>query len=299
MFLLRFWEHLKSSNIYFYTKAFRFLSHCSNYQTKKMKKTLSLTLVLLTFVTMFVQAQNKTTYAHVAFHKLKPGHTIEEAIALEKKWKIVHNMRKDAGLIGAWAVYTIDNLRKTPSVDFDYMSVNFSNDLNTIEQYPMDKYAALVAKDLSLGNLVEETAKVQSISYTALVKQIDGTPSANSLNSVISMEVFKTSVTNYLNYVEFEKQMKNIHLDRVNAGEIQEWNFWQTIAPLADDSKGQFTAFTFYKDLAHLDSPATTTLESVKKRMNLTPDQFLKKIDGLRTITQNVIFKYSLGTFGE
>lgn len=264
-----------------------------------MKKTLSLTLILVTFLTLFAQAQNKTVYAHVAYHKLKPGHTIEEAIALEKRWKTIHKIRQQAGIITGWAVYTIVDQHKSPSIDFDYMSVNFSTDLNTIGVYPMDKYTELVAKDLSYATILEESSKVQSIIHTGIAKKTDGTPAANDLNSILSMEVMKTSLPNYFNYVELEKQMKNVHLDRVAAGEIQEWSIWQTVAPYADDSKGQFTTFTSYKDLAHLDAPVVTTLESVKKRMNLTPDQFLKKIDGLRNITQNVIFKYSVGTFGE
>lgn len=264
-----------------------------------MKKSLTLTLILITLVSLFAHAQTKPVYALVAFHKLKPGHTIDEAMAMENKWKTIQKIRKEAGLITNWGVYTIVNGHKTPSIDFDYMSVNFSSDLNTISVYPMDKFTALVAKDLSFANIVEETAKIQTISYSNTSKKIDGTPSANDFNAILSMEVFKTSLPNYFNYVEFEKQMKNIHLDRIAAGEIQEWSFWQTVAPLADDSKGQFTAFTSYKDYAHIDAPIGTTIDSAKKRMNLTPDQLLKKMDGLRSMTQNALMKYTVGTFGE
>lgn len=264
-----------------------------------MKRITFLTLALIACFALCLQAQNKPLYANVAFHKLKPGHTLDEAMTIEKKWKTIHKIRREAGLISGWSVYTIVNGYKTPSIDFDYISVNFSSDLNSIGQYPLDKYAALVAKDLSYANIVQETAEVQSILYNNIVKFVDGTPSSNDLNSVVSMEVFKTTIPNILNYVEFEKQMKNIHQDRINAGEIQEWNFWQTIAPLADDSKGQFTAFTFYKDLAHLDSPIATTIDSAKKRMNLNVDQLLKKMDTLRSMTQNVILQYSVGTWNE
>lgn len=264
-----------------------------------MKRLFTLILLLCAISTTTMLAQNKPLYANVAFHKLKPGHTLDEALAIEKKWKTIHKIRKEAGLISGWSVYTIVNGYKTPSIDWDYISVNFSSDLNTIGQYPMDKYAALVAKDLSFATIGEETAKVQSISYNNIVKFVDGTPSSNDLQSIISMEVFKSSVPNYFIYPEFEKQMKNIHQDRINAGEIQEWNFWQTIAPLADDSKGQFTAFTFYKDLAHVDAPNNTTIESLKKRMNLSPEQFLKKIDGLRNLTQNCLLQYAMGTWNE
>jgi hypothetical protein len=264
-----------------------------------MKKITAIWLLLLSSISFMVYSQNKPVYANVAFHKIKPGHTLDEALALEKKWKTIHLIRRQAGIISGWSVYSILNGYKTPSIDFDYISVNFSSDLNTITQYPMDKYAALVAKDLSFANIIEETSKVQSIQYNVIAKFVDGTPNSNDLNSIISMEVFKTSIPSYFNYLDFEKQMKNVHQDRVNAGEIQEWSFWQTVAPVAEDSKGQFTAFTFYKDMAHLDAATNVMIDSAKKRMNLTPEQFLKKIDSLRTITQNTLLQYAMGTWNE
>ncbi|MEY3646098.1 MAG: hypothetical protein RL127_806, partial [Bacteroidota bacterium] len=48
-----------------------------------------------------------------------------------------------------------------------------------------------------------------------------------------------------------------------------------------------------------VDAPIGTTIDSAKKRMNLTPGQLLKKMDGLRSMTQNALMRYTVGTFGE
>lgn len=264
-----------------------------------MKKffTWAICLIGLIAFSIHVQAQEKPVYANVAFHKLKPGHSLEEAMNLEKRWKTIHLIRKDLGLINAWGAFPIIHGYKTPSIDYDYISVNVSSDLNKITQYPMDKYQELVKKDPSFANILTETEKVQSVTNNILVKLLEGTGSSNDLGSIIMMETMKTTVSNYLSYVNFEKQMKGVHQDRIKAGEIQEWSFWQTIVPVADDSKGQFTAFTYFKDLAHLDGGGNGFIQSAQKRTKLTTEQLLKKMDQLRQINQMVIFQYAVGTW--
>ena len=72
-----------------------------------MKRITFLTLALIACFALSLQAQNKPLYANVAFHKLKPGHTLDEAMAIEKKWKTIHKIRREAGLISGWSVYTL------------------------------------------------------------------------------------------------------------------------------------------------------------------------------------------------
>jgi hypothetical protein len=73
-----------------------------------MKK---LTLLFVAFfaLTASAFAQEKPIYINIAYHKVKPGHTVEEAIAIEKRWKLVHEKRKSLGVITGWAAYTILN----------------------------------------------------------------------------------------------------------------------------------------------------------------------------------------------
>jgi hypothetical protein len=262
-----------------------------------MKK-LTLLFIAIFAITASTFAQNKTIYINIAYHKLKPGHTVEEAIALEKRWKVIQEKRKAAGLITGWAAYSILNEYKSESVDYDYVSMNASYDLNTITQYPLDMFQALVKEDPSLFTLVEETAKVQSVMRNKLTKAIEYTGSSNDMNSVVLMETMKTTQANYLAYLDFERQVKAIHMDRIKAGNIQEWAFWQHLAPISYDGTGQFSTVTFFKDLSKLDFDATSIyINGAKKYMNLTPEQFTKKVNDLRETKQAVLLKYAVGTF--
>ncbi len=262
-----------------------------------MKK-LTLLFIAIFAITASTFAQNKPIYINIAFHKLKPGHTIDEAMALEKRWKVIHQKRKSLGLIGAWAVYTIVNEYKSESVDYDYVSMNASDDLNKITQYPADMAAGLLKEDPSFYTLMDDTEKVQSVIRNKITKVLETTGSSNDLNSVILMETMQTTQQNYFAYMDFERQVKAIQLDRIKAGNIQEWAFSQHLAPISYEGPGQFTTLTFFKDLSKLDFDASSIyINGAKKYMNLTPEQFTKKVGDLRVINQSVLLKYAVGTF--
>jgi hypothetical protein len=262
-----------------------------------MKK-LTLLFLAIFAITASTFAQNKPIYINIAFHKLKPGHTIEEAMALEKKWKVIHLKRKEAGLIGAWAVYPIMNEYKSESVDYDYVSLNASEDLNKLTQYPEAMGTALMKEDPSFYSLMDETLKVQSIVRNKLTKLIETTGASNDLNSIIMMETMHVTQQNYFAYMDFEKQIKAIQVDRIKAGNIQEWSFLQHLAPNSMDGPGQFTTITFFKDLSKLDFDSSSIyINGAKKYMNLTADQFTKKVGDLRTMNQSIMLKYAVGTF--
>jgi hypothetical protein len=262
-----------------------------------MKK---LTLLFVAFfaLTASVFAQEKPIYINIAFHKVKPGHTVEEAIAIEKRWKLVHEKRKSLGVITGWAAYTILNQYKSESVDYDYVSMNASYDLNTITQYPESMGAELIKQDPSLYTLIEDSEKTQSVIRNKITRALEYTGSSNDLNSVVLLESMQTTPGNYYAYIDFVKQVKAIQLDRIKAGIIQEWAFWKHLAPISADGSGQFTVVTFLKDLSKLDADSGTIYNNgAKKYMNMTPEQFNKRASDLRTVKQSVLVKYAVGTF--
>jgi hypothetical protein len=262
-----------------------------------MKK-IALLFLAIFAITTSTFAQSKPMYINIAFHKLKPGHTIEEAMAMEKRWKVIHQKRKSLGLIVAWAVYPIFNEYKSESVDFYYISSNASEDLNKITEFTADMGAALMKEDPSFFTILEETGKIQSVIRNKITKVLDATGPSNDLNSIILFETMKTTQANYLAYMDFEKQVKSIHQDRIKAGNIQEWSIEQHLAPISYDGTGQFSTFTFFKDLSKLDFDATSIyINGAKKYMNLTPEQFTKKVNDLRETKQSVLLKYAVGTF--
>ena len=69
---------------------------------KEMKKLItSLALVLLVSAATFAQ----TRYTMVAYHKLQPGKTMDDAIAIEKQYLPIHEARKAAGIIARNKVF--------------------------------------------------------------------------------------------------------------------------------------------------------------------------------------------------
>ncbi len=262
-----------------------------------MKNLILLFIAIFAFMaTSF--AQTKTTYINIAYHKLKPGHTIEEAMAIEKRWKIVHQKRQSLGLITGWGAYTILNQYQSQSVDYDYVSLNTSTDLNTITLYPEEMGAELIKQDPSLATLIDDTKKVQSVFRNNITKSIEFTGSSHDLNSVILVEAIQPTPGNLYTYIDYAKKVKSIQLDRIKAGNIQEWGLWQHLAPISTDCISQFTAVTFLKDLSKLDFDTSQIyINGAKKYMNLTPEQFTKKISEIREIKQSVLMKYEVGTF--
>jgi hypothetical protein len=190
------------------------------------------------------------------------------------------------------------NEYKSESVDYDYVSLNASEDLNKLTQYPEAMGTALMKEDPSFYSLMDETLKVQSIVRNKLTKVLEATGPSNDLNSIILMETMQVTQQNYFAYLDFEKQVKAIQLDRIKAGNIQEWSFWQHLAPISYEGSGQFTTVTFFKDLSKLDFDSSSIyINGAKKYMNLSPEQFTKKVGDLRSINQSVLLQYAVGTF--
>jgi len=258
------------------------------------------TLLFVAFfaLTASAFAQEKPIYINIAFHKLKPGHSIEEAMAIEKRWKLVHEKRKSLGVITGWAAYRILNEYKSESVDYDYVSMNASYDLNTITQYPESMGAELIKQDPSLYTLIEDSEKTQSVIRNKITKAIQYTGSSNDMNSVVLMESIQPNPGYNYAYIDWLKQAKAIQFDRIKAGAIQEWAIWQHLAPVSTDETGQFTAVTFMKDLSKLDFDSSSIyINGANKSMTMTPEQFTKKLTELRDIKHSVLLKYAVGTF--
>ena len=112
------------------------------------------------------------------------------------------------------------------------------------------------------------------------------------------METMKVTQQNYFAYLDFEKQVKAIQTDRIKADNIQEWAFLQHLTPISYEGSGQFTTLTFFKDLSKFDFDSSPVyIYGAKKYMNLTPEQFTKKVGDLRSINQSVLLQYAVGTF--
>ena len=182
-------------------------------------KQLLLTGVLALLLGNVTFGQNSPLYASVSFHKLVKGHTIEEAINIEKEWQQIQQIRKDAGLITGWAIFQNYGGIVSEGVDFDYISVDYGTDLDKIHSYPEDMWNDFVKKNPSASGLLTRTGEIQKIIRRSILAnvQVLGGPLVDQYYLFNNMKVADENADAY---EQFEKQVAKVHDERIKSGAI-------------------------------------------------------------------------------
>ena len=256
-----------------------------------MKKLLtSLALVLLVSAATFAQ----TRYTVVAFHKLQPGKTMDDAIAVEKKWLPLHNARKAAGIIDAWAMYVPYNNMKSEGIDFDYMTVNSGPDLDKLHTYPLELFADLAKNDPGLKNLVASTAKTQTILRHSIGKKITGTKVGTNKEHYLIFDMMK--VSDAAAYEAFEQKVLKVQEERVASGNISGWSFYKTLYPTSDDVRFNYTTVQSIEKLSNLDKMMDSYYAAIPKALGISPEEFMKQVTVKRSMSATMLTKIALMT---
>jgi hypothetical protein len=244
-----------------------------------MKNKLVFTLAALAIV---ASSYSQSLYGIVAFHKVTPGHTIEEALTLEREWKAIHQARKDAGLISNWAVFVNYNGFKTKDVDFDYITVNYGTDVDKVGSYPEDLWQGFVKTHPSYNDLLDRTRKVTNIIRQNLSVS-ESSVGTFQPNQIFVFEFMKVSGANYYTYFDFEKKMSKVHEERLKSGAISRWAFWRQILPSSDNGNAYFTTVQAFPNLSSYDKGGYTD-EIAKKHFGLPLNELFKKAVNLREV---------------
>lgn len=256
-----------------------------------MKKLLSsLALVLLVSAATF--AQNR--YTMVAYHKLQPGKTLDDAIALEKQYLPIHEARKAAGIIDGWAMYVPYNNIKSEGIDFDYMTVNWGSDLDKIHLYPMELFGSILKTDPGLKKLSASTISTQTILRHSIGKKITGTAKGTNKDHFIIFDMMK--VTDAAAYEAFEQKVLKVHEERVAAGNISGWSFYKTLYPTSDEVKTNYTTVQSIDKLSKLDQFSDSYYKAIPKALGISPEEFMKQATVKRSLNATVITKIALST---
>ena len=261
------------------------------FNLKKMKKLLtSLALVLLVSASTFAQ----TRYTMVAYHKLQPGKTMDDAIAIEKQYIPIHEARKAAGLIGGWAMYVPYNNIKSEGIDFDYMTVNWGSDLDKIHLYPMELFGSISKTDPGLKKLAAATVSTQTILRHSIGKKITGTNPGTNKDHYIIFDMMK--VSDAAAYEAFEQKVLKVHEERVAAGNISGWSFYKTLYPSSDEVKANYTTVQSVEKLSNLDKMMDSYTAAIPKALGISAEEFMKQATVKRTMTATMITKIALST---
>ncbi len=243
-----------------------------------MKK-LSLLILMTLFIVTFNFAQK--TYAIVGFHKLEPGHTLQEAIALEKEWRLVHQARKDAGIITNWAIYSVRGGLKTKDVDFDYISVNYGSDLDKMNNAPAN-FTENFKANPSYSDIFERTGKVQKI-IRQVINVSEAIVGEFQPDQILVFESMKVEPKNNNAYREFEKKMAKVQEDRIKAGIITRWTCWRQLIPAMYNGSTYFSTTNAYPNFASMEKGGYTD-ESAKKYFGMSSNDVINKAATLRSI---------------
>jgi len=243
------------------------------------EKNLFLTLLSFLFVTM---SFSQKLYGVVAYHKLAPGHTIDEALAIEKEWKLIHQARKDAGIISNWAVFVNYGSLTTKDVDFDYITVNYGTDLDKVGTYPTDLWQQFLKSHPSYSDLMARTAKVTNIVRQNVLAN-EAMIGAFKPDQFFVFEFMKVTGANFYNYLEFEKKMAKVQEERLNAGVISRWSFWRQILPSGYQGYFSFSTVQAFPNFSSYEKGGYTDAMA-KKHFGMSLNEVYKKAVGLREI---------------
>jgi hypothetical protein len=257
-----------------------------------MKKLLtSLALVLLVSAATFAQ----TRYTIVAYHKLQPGKSIDDAIAIEKQWLQLHDARKAAGVIEGWAMYVPYNNMKSPGIDYDYITVNSGPDLDKLHTYPMEIFASMIKADpTGYEKLSAATAKTQTILRHSFGKKVVGTAKSTNKDHFVVFDMMK--VADGAAYEAFEQKVVKVQEERVAVGNISGWSFYKTIFPTSDDVAFNYSTVQSYDNLSKIDQATDSYYKAIPKALGISPEEFVKQASAKRSITSTMITKVALST---
>jgi hypothetical protein len=259
-----------------------------------MKRLLTLiAFTILASAGSFAQSVNR--YTIVAFHKLQPGKTIDDAIAIEKQWAPIHQIRKNAGVISDWIMYVPYNNIKSEGIDFDYITVNGGTDLDKLHTYPMELFADMAKADPSaFDKLAAATAKTQTILRQSISKRINGTAKGTNKSQFMIIDLMK--VADGAAYEAFESKVLKVHEARIEAGNISGWSLYKTLYPSSNDVSINYWTIQSLDKLSKLDQMMDSYYKAIPKALGISAEEFMKQAIGKRIMTGTMLTTLALST---
>ncbi len=258
-----------------------------------MKKTFLSFLFILTVNTITI-AQTVNSYSIVAFHKLMPGQTIEDAIAVEKQWLPIHQARKSAGIISEWLMFVPYNNFKSNLVDFDYITVNGGPDLDKLSLYPMELFSDLQKKDPGFKNLSALTSKTQRIIRQMITKKINGTSKGTNKSQFLQLDLLQ--VSNGSAFEEHAKKIVNVQEERVATGSISGWSLYETLYPSSVDMDVDYTSIQSFDKLSKIDEAWQSYQVAIPKVLNISAEELVKNLRAVRVVSKSLLTTVELST---
>ncbi len=237
-------------------------------------------------------------YSEVHYHKIKPGHTMVEARAIENEFKKIHQAQTNDGFILGWYMLAVD-MTTNPNKEYSYITIkNFTDPGLMDNAYPEKYLTGAMGTDYQTktADLMKRMNEVKEVAKVEIWEQVDGAqanPTASPGKAPVWLVTnFKVKNGQYTEYMARVKQASPFNRDRVATGGAAGWNFAGLALPSAAEKAYDFSSvYQFSSMKALLDSDDTKAEAAFKKTMpGVDYKQFYKEMSDLREAARQEVY---------
>ena len=231
-------------------------------KTMLVFRPLTIFLLGLLLVTIGYGQANKAlqrTYSEVYYHKLKPGHTLQEARTIENEWKKLHQAQADADFITGWYMLSSILTSNPNNREYDYITIKTFSDFGVMDSsYPQKFLTQVFGADANTkwADLLKRTEAVQDHGKMELWETIDGVFAekrvAPDKSPVWVFDLMRIKDNKYDEYLAMEKSMKSLHKERVAMNNIVGWNLASLRYPSGTEKGFSYATVNYYPNMKEM-----------------------------------------------
>jgi hypothetical protein len=262
-----------------------------NFKTFTLHFFYSLFLFAL-FLPNKASAQDAPTMYYAIQYMKVPLENDNEYIRLETEvWKILHQARKDAGLLDGWYLFRVLSPAGTDT-EYNYVTVNAYSSLEKLaghyESFGVDYTKLLNSEQISIAL---KTDKIRDLVKEEVWKLEDREPLEN-LDKMYRYQVvnsmrLKPGVTGN-EYSEVEKNYwKPIHQARIKGGNMYGWGLYSLVMPGGTSASYTWGTADFYSNFTDMFYDYSALFSKIHKGKDI--DKMFEKTDNTRDLLSSEV----------
>lgn len=197
-------------------------------------------------------------YSEVYYHKLKAGHTLQEARAIENESKKLHQVQADTDFIAGWYMLSLV-LTSNPNNEYDYITIKTFSDFGVMDNSYPEKVLTQVhgaAAKTKWADLLKRTAAIQDKGKIEMWETIDGIfaekRESPDKSPIWVLDLMQVKDNKHDEYIAMEKSMKSLHKERIAMNNIAGWSLASLRYPSGTEKGFSYATVNFYPNMKEM-----------------------------------------------
>ncbi|GAB3168882.1 hypothetical protein [Telluribacter humicola] len=206
---------------------------------------------------LLIQVCNAQTparsYSEVYFHKIKPGHTMQEALAIEREWKKLHQAQLDDNHITGWYILSKALSSNPDQGEYDYITIKTFSDMGNFQNaYPAKYNTKVYGSEATKkwDDLIKRTDLIQEHGKLEIWETVDGIFSEKMTSPALApiwvIDLMKVKDTRVNEYMALESSIKDVHKERIAMNNIMGWTVAGLMLPLGSEKGYNFATINYF-----------------------------------------------------